>query len=412
MYKEFYGMQIEAFVNQPSPDTFFSSKSHKEAWNYLAYGINSREPFMLVCGDYGIGKTTLCLKLVQSLKDVNRLPFVFFSTPIYAFSGFLAKVAEGLGVSVEHQNESAVQDLIVKNLESRADRSGILIIFDDAHEADVSILSRARMLASFNIDGYFPIRLLFFAHLSFIDRLRTDALLALNQRIKRRFYLRALDYSETKEYIYFRMVGAGAPGVPVFGDSAIQKIFEYSRGVPREINNICDACLLVGSGSRLYVIDDSVVSSAIDLAEGVHVVPHSRSAPAHAPNELPAPSIDSHSSADGASPFSVVLDDPRRGKTGASRTERPAAFGGSAHQAAASFEPSPETDETPNRVTLDFPLESEREVYVGPKVAPRKRLKLGVLTVVAVIVFLLGIMLATFVDFKPVVSMIERLVRG
>lgn len=412
MYKEFYGLQIEAFVNQPSPETFFSSKSHKEAWNYLAYGINSKEPFMLVCGDYGIGKTTLCLKLVQSLKDVNRLPFVFFSTPIYAFSGFLAKVAEGLGVSVGHQDESAVQNLIVKNLESRADRSGILIIFDDAHEADDSILSRARMLASFNIDGYFPIRLLFFAHLSFIDRLRSDALLPLNQRIKRKFYLGALDYSETKEYIYFRMVAAGAPGVPVFGDSAIQKIFEYSRGVPREVNNICDACLMVGSSSRLYVIDDSVVSSAIDLAEGAHLRPHTQAAPAHTPNELPASSIDGHSSTGGASPFSVVLEDPRRGRTGASRTERPAAPGGSAPQAAASFELPPETDETPNRVTLDFPLGDEREAYVGRKAAPRSRLKLGVLTVVAVIVFLLGIMLATCVDFRPIVSMIDRLVRG
>jgi general secretion pathway protein A len=405
MYKDFYGMKIEAFVNQPLPDMFFNSRSHKEAWHYLAYGINSKEPFMLLCGDYGMGKTTLCLRLVQSLKEVGRLPFVFLSTPVYSYLGLLAKIAACLDVPLEQGDESSIQNAIVKSLEDRRDGNGMIIIFDDAHEVDLSVLSKARMLASFNIDGYFPIRLLLFSHLSFLDKLKSDPLLPLNQRIKRRFYLEPLDLFETKEYIYFRMVRAGAPGVPAFSDSAIQVIFDGSRGIPRNINNICDACLLVGATDKLHVIDDFVVSKALDYAEGAHVRPPSKVVTSQDEPELRAAQADVRPSDTREVPFRITLNDfseepPAKPPPGVA-----APIAGSSRPAARAAGHPLDVDGFPPRVALDFPPGSDRAVRIEHEPVTRNRFKLRDLVAVAVLVFILAMVLASFVDFKAITAM-------
>ena len=90
----------------------------------------------------------------------------------------------------------------------------------------------------------------------------------LNQRIRRRHYLQRLSFEETREYIYFRLVKAGSPGIPCFEDDAIQRIFVYSNGIPRSVNNICDCCLTMGALHGLTMIDDSVVLEAIKYIEG------------------------------------------------------------------------------------------------------------------------------------------------
>lgn len=409
MYKDFYGMKIEAFVNQPLPDMFFNSKSHKEAWHYLAYGINSKEPFMLLCGDYGMGKTTLCLRLVQSLKDVGRLPFVFLSTPVYSYLGLLTKVAACLDIPLEQGDESSIQNVLVKCLEDRRDGNGMIIIFDDAHEVDVTVLGKARMLASFNIDGYFPIRLLFFSHLSFLDKLKTDPLLPLNQRIKRRFYLEPLDFFETKEYIYFRMVRAGAPGVPTFAESAIQMIFDRSKGIPRNINNICDACLLVGATDKLHVIDDFVVSKALDYAEGAHVRPRSGAEMSTDEPELQTAHIGVRPPGTQESPFRITLNDLSEEVPVKPLPGTAAPFAGPVRQAGRMAGQPLDVGGIPPRVALDFPPGNDRAVRIEHAPGTQKRFKLRDLIAVAVLVFILAIVLASYVDFKAIMAMYNSL---
>ncbi|MGA2026522.1 MAG: ATP-binding protein, partial [Syntrophobacteraceae bacterium] len=92
MYKDFYRMKMEAFSSQPLPNVFFNSRTHKEAWHYLAYGIDSKEPFLLLSGEYGMGKTTLCLRLIQALRG-KKLPFVFVSTPTNTYAALLRRIA-------------------------------------------------------------------------------------------------------------------------------------------------------------------------------------------------------------------------------------------------------------------------------------------------------------------------------
>ncbi len=357
MYKDFYRMKMEAFSSQPLPNVFFNSRSHKEAWHYLAYGIDSKEPFLLLSGEYGMGKTTLCLRLIQALRG-RKLPFVFVSTPTNTYDALLRRIAFSLGISIGQEDESAVQTLICNYFENHPDDKGISIIVDDVQEMDISTLNKLRLLANFNIEGFFPIRLLFFSYLSFLDKLKIDIFQPLNQRIKRRFCLEPFNFPETREYIYFRLVRAGAHGVPLFTDDAIQSIFDYSKGIPRNINNICDGCLLLGASRGLTTIDKTLVTRATDYIEVSRVRP--------APTTVP--------------PSAEAVPQPAH-STQRQVREDPAA-----------------------RITVDYLAPDGGEKQPQKRVRTRKGFNLTFFLIIAVIMFILGIILAISFDFRTVIK--------
>jgi general secretion pathway protein A len=267
MYREFYQMKKDAFGIQPLPEVFFHSKTHKDAWYYLLYGMSSEEYFLLVTGDYGLGKTTLCLKIVQTLKKKGDIPFTYISTPNYGFSKILQEVAVDLGLAVpEEDNE--VQYNIYHYLEDNNSRKRFFLIIDDSQYLDISILGKLQLFANFNYNGFFPIHIILFAHTSFLEILKSPELEALDQRIKRKCHLHPLGLDETKEYIYFRLLKSGAPGVPAFTEDAVRGIFDFSKGVPRLINNLCDTCLLLGAKQKVTTIDMPIVTHALEYVEG------------------------------------------------------------------------------------------------------------------------------------------------
>ena len=101
MYKTFYLMEKEPFDIHPSPDLFYKSDAHQNGWGYLFQGIKSEEPILLVTGEYGTGKTLLCLRLVQLFKTLQKktgLPSVYLSTPTYDFKRVLEKMAVALDI--------------------------------------------------------------------------------------------------------------------------------------------------------------------------------------------------------------------------------------------------------------------------------------------------------------------------
>jgi hypothetical protein len=122
------------------------------------------------------------------------------------------------------------------------------------------------LLASSNFNGHFPIRLIFFAHHNFSRLLEHKTLVALGQRIRRIYHLTGLNFEETREYIYFRLLYSGASGTPVFDDKAIQLIQQVSKGSPRLINNLCDNCLIIASSQKINLIDPGIVHKAVEIS--------------------------------------------------------------------------------------------------------------------------------------------------
>ena len=263
MYQEFFQMKAEAFSNQPLPGLFFTSKSHQSVWACLVSEINRSEPFLLVTGEYGMGKTTLCLKLVRALKKHGRLPFLHIATPNYDYTAILQRIAGRLGLAVEGLGLAQLQDRIFQYFEQEQPPKGIILIFDDVQDMGMATLANLRLLVNFSHDGYFPFRLILFGHPSFIQRLHSQVLRALNQRIRRRLSLEPLSPPETREYVYFRLYRAGGTGSPIFTDEALRLLYDYSRGIPRLINNVCDICLFLAASEGVDRIDQDMVANAV-----------------------------------------------------------------------------------------------------------------------------------------------------
>ena len=270
MYKKFYLMQKEPFDSHPSPELFYKSNAHQNGWNYLLHGIKSNEPILLVTGEYGAGKTLLYLKLMKLLEKNINLTSVFISTPTYNFIMVLEKILVELGISIDGidpSDESRLQQAIYEHFEKKTGekKKFIYIVIDDAQEFSYSFINKLRLFTSYNFSGYFPIRIILFAHPYFLKMLNHKKMVAFGQRIKRIYYLKPLGFEETREYIYFRLIHSGATGKPVFDDEAIKFIQTISKGNPRLINNICDNCLLVASSERCNLINQSLVSQAMAM---------------------------------------------------------------------------------------------------------------------------------------------------
>ncbi len=268
MHKDFYRFKTEPFTTHPNPGIIYISNTHKEAWYYLLFGIDTKEPFLVLTGEYGMGKTLLCLRLVQVLKKKENFFVEYIPTPNEGYEGILRRIAYTLGLSMLPEDPGILQDMIYDYFRADNDRSSFYIVIDDAQETDITTLSKLKHLSGFNHNGFFPFIMIFVAHPSFLQALKTPALSSLNQRIKRRYHLARFNLEDTKNYIFFRMLKSGVSGVPVFPEETLQKIFLYSAGVPRLINNICDTCLLIGASKKSTLITPEIADEARNLVEG------------------------------------------------------------------------------------------------------------------------------------------------
>jgi general secretion pathway protein A len=267
MYKEYYHFKTEPFSAHPNTGTFFISHTHKEAWTYLLSGIESQEPFLLLTGEYGMGKTLLCFRLLKFLQEKGDTRVEYIPSSNEGYGGILRRIAASLGISPLPEDEDILQDMIYDRFRAESENSRFYLIIDDVHELDTATLTKLKHLSNFNHNEFFPVIMVFVGHPLFLQDLKNPALRSLNQRIKRRCHLTRFSLEDTKNYIYFRLLKSGATGVPAFPDETVKKIFEFSGGIPRLIHNICDTCLLIAASKQLILIPPGVVDDAKKLVE-------------------------------------------------------------------------------------------------------------------------------------------------
>jgi MSHA biogenesis protein MshM len=265
MYIKYFKMDQEPFSVRPKTEFFFASPAHQQTLELLKTSIEYGEPLILVHGEYGAGKTLVCLKLLEELGDL--VSYIYFSSSDVTWREILRKMLNHLGVSdIKGIDESEMKSRIFDLYGERPETPPVYLLFDDFQETDESIIYHLRKIINFNINGIFPIRLILIAHTSFLKKMQDDpALEPFLQRLRRRIQLRPLSDEEMREYIYFRLFNAGARGKPIFSDGALKLIKQESRCIPRLINNICDAALIVAARSRRDTIDEKVIQAALEL---------------------------------------------------------------------------------------------------------------------------------------------------
>lgn len=267
MYEAYWELREPPFDNSPNPRFFYLSPEHEEALVRLVYTVRHRKGCGMLTGEYGCGKTTLSRALIQRL-EAERYEIGLLTNPSWTPVDFLREALYQLGVEATERAKSELlhqlNDVFFSNY--RAGRDTVIIVDEAQLIDDDAVFEELRLLMNFQTDDRFLVTLLLIGSPELRDRVRR--LKHLDQRITIRYHLNTLDGAHTAAYITHRLRMAGRTA-PIFTDEAIRLIFDFTRGTPREINNLCDVALLVGYTKRLKEVGEKIIAEVIKDQVGV-----------------------------------------------------------------------------------------------------------------------------------------------
>ena len=235
----------------------YYSVRHKEALLNLLYAVNENKGAALLTGDVGCGKTLIARTLISRL-DPQEFEVALITNPRLDEDGFIKEILFQFGLETTAGSKidllHAFNDFLFNN--SRAGKNNILVIDEAQLIINKLILEEIRLLLNFQLDDRFLITIILIGQPELKKTVRMMP--QLDQRIGIRYHIEHLSFNDTSNFIIHRLKVAGR-GEPIFAEDAIRQIYEYSKGIPRKINNICDLCLVMGVARGLKYIDHSVV---------------------------------------------------------------------------------------------------------------------------------------------------------
>ena len=267
MYESYWELSEPPFDNSPNPKFFYLSPEHEEALVRLVYTVRHRKGCGMLIGEYGCGKTTLSRALIQRL-EAERYEIGLLTNPSWNAVDFLREALYQLGVESKAQGKSELlhqlNDVFFRNF--REGRDTVLIVDEAQLIDDDAVFEELRLLMNFQTDDRFLVTILLIGSPELAGKVRR--LKHLDQHITIRYHLNTLDDAHTAAYVAHRLRMAGRT-TPIFTDEAVKLIFDFTRGTPREINNLCDVALLVGYTKRATEINEKIVAEVIKDMVGV-----------------------------------------------------------------------------------------------------------------------------------------------
>lgn len=244
MYLEFYGFREMPFHITPNPRFLFLSPTHYEALQHLRYGIEERKGFIVVTGEVGCGKTTLCRALLDEL-DSPDFETALILNPRISETQLLKMILRELG---EEPGASSRTDLLGQLnavlLDRIARNKEIVVIIDEAQNLSFEVMEQLRLLSNLETDEQKLLQIILLGQPELKHKLNEKRLRQFRQRVLVYYDLTPLTLEEVKKYVQHRMSTAGSNGRPSFTPRALRKLHRASKGVPRLVNNLCDKALL------------------------------------------------------------------------------------------------------------------------------------------------------------------------
>jgi general secretion pathway protein A len=278
IYEAFYGLNEQPFAISTDPRFFYLSAAHQRAFSELLNGLRRRESLMLLTGDSGTGKTTLCRAVLQTLGE--RTFSAIILNPYMAGAEVLRIVLRDFGlVTNEDLRRGALANADVPQLLDTLEGflksllplgSHAVIVMDEAQSLAPAILDQIRVLTGLEHNRQRLVQVILCGQPGLLQTLKVDALHALNERITRRVELPPLPSDETRSYIEHRLGVAGGGQAVAFEPAATLAVAELSRGLPRRINVLCDRALQEGRIEGVNVITTDLVKRAARALAGVH----------------------------------------------------------------------------------------------------------------------------------------------
>src|SRR5262245_15818215 len=307
MYQRFYGLNELPFELTPNPDFLFLTPRHREALSNLLYGVSTAKALTLLLGDAGTGKTTLLQTAMES-PEFSRVRAVFLSNPALTSQDFVRTLASrfDLGPRATESKAAFLDELERMLRDCRARGEIAVLVVDEAQSLSRDVLEEIRLLGNIETRSEKLLPLILAGQPEFAAKLNDPTLRQLKQRVALRCQIAHFELPETAAYIASRITRAGGDSSELFTREAVQAVHEYSHGIPRTINVVCDNALLTGLAlGRQPVGRDIIQEVARDFDLKPEVVADRRAeerlqavavpaerpapAPAPAPAERPAP---------------------------------------------------------------------------------------------------------------------------
>ena len=272
MYAKFFGLKQEPFSIAPDPRYLFMSERHREALAHLLYGVRGGGGFVLLSGEIGAGKTTVCRCFLEQIPKRCNVGYIF--NPKLTVDELLQSVCDEFGIPAPHRGPgvATVKDYVdALNeflLKTHAVGQNNVLIIDEAQNLSADVLEQLRLLTNLETNERKLLQIVLIGQPELRTMLARPELEQLAQRVIARFHLQALSETETSQYIRHRLAVAGMGKSSPFDGKAMRRIHELSRGVPRRINLLCDRALLGAYSAGRSSVDREIVEKAAEEVFG------------------------------------------------------------------------------------------------------------------------------------------------
>lgn len=275
--EEFYGLESAPFRLTPDPRFFVGTSVHRKALNYLNFGLEQGEGFIVITGEIGAGKS-LVIEHMLAQVDQSRIVARTLVTSAVEADEALKLITSAFELEVEERQKAAALEAFSTFLR-RQHSAGrrVLLIVDEAQNIPKRTIEEFRMLTNFQVDGRSVFQIFLVGQPQFRDILMDPDLEQLRQRVVASFHMQPLSFDDTRQYIEQRLSLVGWSGRPSFTTEALRSIHKASGGLPRRINQICSRLLLFGALEELEELDEATVAEVLeDLREELADQPNGR----------------------------------------------------------------------------------------------------------------------------------------
>ena len=267
MFEQYFGLSENPFNVTPDPKYLFLSKAHEEALSYLRYGIDQRKGFILITGEVGAGKTTICRTLLGSLPKTVRTALIL--NPALSDIELLQTINQDFGISGSSDSKKALLDSLYEFLINvfTAGENAVLII-DECQNLSPDVLEQIRMLSNLETEKEKLLQIVLVGQPELIKILSSPNMKQIDDRIVLRYHIWPLSHWDTKSYINHRLIISGSHGEIIFTAFALRLIYRFSQGIPRKINAVAERSLLIAYLKSTRRINWRIVWGAIRELEG------------------------------------------------------------------------------------------------------------------------------------------------
>lgn len=262
---DYYAFKLTPFSRTLDPADLFPSRDHQEVQGRLTFALQERLP-ALITGDVGTGKSTTLRAFVHSL-DRNLFPVAYLANPHLKVTTLYSQILLALQVEPAYSFNRLLPQLRATLADLARQGRSLLLVIDEAHRLPPDIFDQLRFLLNDQMDSTSLLTLILLGQPDLVQLLHFAPYQALHQRLAVRYHLHPFDLQETVAYIKHHLRVAGAQ-TPIFSDGFLAGVSDYTKGVPRRINNICRSALLLGATENKQILDEADLKRVIHDQDG------------------------------------------------------------------------------------------------------------------------------------------------